>query len=771
MDLSALAYPAGFAVSNVIGKVIDYHWIQPKSHENYKEGLRVQHELRLEEFKQQHEDSIVRSFVNSGLRIDEQHIIEHLRASYSIWSNKAIKDIARNETNSPFFDSIEETRENLGKLYQQTKLPIILVAPFWDDAKPKDSNERGGYVDFRNSFNTCYQKAPWHSLASKQDGYFKRPLYQSDRDINHIYSVLSEIPIVLIHGTIQGIHPTQQYIQRIHPRITFWNLFSEQQGGYTSLDLRFFPVEFPTPSDTPTEVAKMMGRYSLDLQDSVGEYTAKAVGLLGSFYHTFQFGSRLNLQQFQIENEQELKALSFNAEQLYEILSEKYPDNSEYFQTEKLTLSLQRKLSNSETRDKHIDTGKLNDLPKSYLAPNQSWFTERLDNISETFSSVIEYARKNNFSTQWLDRILQLKDAIEQEANKLILDKFRILVIGDFNRGKSTILNVILRRDILPTGSIPTTIVSTFIKHGEKEEVIVHKKIEEKYSQDTDHLELLSLEKYNKKYTPTKRERDPEALKQLDYTELYCPAKILLEGIEFIDTGGLNISSEENSKVLSYISQCHAVIFVLGADYQFTKAEKEYLKIFLQTKEKIKRNSYAQNTSPLKKTDRLEIATNRPVFYLINKWETLPEEEVEEIKDYFIEEFSELFNLTESQANAMWGETIFNIHAKTATENLEKGISIKNTGFDKFEEKLRHFVIKKRTFVELHQAAEIAMSVSNKFKALVDTEGFSNSITLEHRSQDDLKKMQLKAFSDNISTQAEIVNAHYQKVIQQLNQH
>lgn len=65
------------------------------------------------------------------------------------------------------------------------------ITPFWDDTKPREFLDQGGYVDFRNAFNISYNNVPWNNLASKQDGYLKRPLYQTDRDVNYIYNLLS----------------------------------------------------------------------------------------------------------------------------------------------------------------------------------------------------------------------------------------------------------------------------------------------------------------------------------------------------------------------------------------------------------------------------------------------------------------------------------------------------------------------------------------------------------------------------------------------------
>ncbi|NET84110.1 MAG: hypothetical protein F6J94_19975 [Moorea sp. SIO1F2] len=334
--ISALAEPVGL----VIGKVIDIIWTQPQASRLRQQESLLQHQLRseelelqslfrikelkkqqqykLEELTLQYQQSIVKSFIDSGIRIQEQEIIEHLKSSYAIWTNKALRNLEKEDQNSPFYDGIETTYRNLKTLYEQTKLPIILVSPFWDDSISKPLGEQGGYVDFRNAFNSAYRQAPWNDIASKQDGYFKRPLYQTDRDVNYIYSVLSDIPVILIHGNIQGVHGAHQQVQRIHPHITFWNLLPDQQEGYTSLDLRFFPFQLPIGTGNSPDSYQKMGEYSLYLQDTVGKYLSKAVGLMSAFYHLYYFKTRPNLEQFKLDTQEELEILALQVEEFYE---------------------------------------------------------------------------------------------------------------------------------------------------------------------------------------------------------------------------------------------------------------------------------------------------------------------------------------------------------------------------------------------------------------------------------------------------------------------
>ncbi|GGA54440.1 hypothetical protein CYANOKiyG1_74750 [Okeania sp. KiyG1] len=88
--LGCLAYPVGIAVSNLIGKWVDYKTIQPQAHRFREQELETQHQFRLKELEKQYEQSITKSFIDSEIRINEQQIIEHLKSSYSISIKKLL---------------------------------------------------------------------------------------------------------------------------------------------------------------------------------------------------------------------------------------------------------------------------------------------------------------------------------------------------------------------------------------------------------------------------------------------------------------------------------------------------------------------------------------------------------------------------------------------------------------------------------------------------------------------------------------------------------
>src|SRR5271168_2401536 len=57
---------------------------------------------------------------------------------------------------------------------------------------------------------------------------------------------------------------------------------------------------------------------------------------------------------------------------------------------------------------------------------------------------------------------------------RLAEDRFNLVVVGRFSRGKSSLMNAILGMDRLPTGVVPLTSVITTVTYGSEERVTLH---------------------------------------------------------------------------------------------------------------------------------------------------------------------------------------------------------------------------------------------------------------------------------------------------------
>ncbi len=66
-----------------------------------------------------------------------------------------------------------------------------------------------------------------------------------------------------------------------------------------------------------------------------------------------------------------------------------------------------------------------------------------------------------------LAKLVALKERLEE-------GRFHLAILGQFKRGKSTLLNALIGESILPTSVVPLTAIPTFVEYGPERGVRVH---------------------------------------------------------------------------------------------------------------------------------------------------------------------------------------------------------------------------------------------------------------------------------------------------------
>lgn len=152
---------------------------------------------------------------------------------------------------------------------------------------------------------------------------------------------------------------------------------------------------------------------------------------------------------------------------------------------------------------------------------------------------------------------------------KLAEDRFTLAVLGQFKRGKSSLMNAIIGRELLPTGVLPLTSAITVLKYGPTERLIVSRQ----NSIFPGELSVSSLSDYvTEKGNPGNQKKVKTACVEL-------PVPFLRHGIEFVDTPGIGSTIMANTATTySFLPECDAVLFVTSVDTPMTSLELEFLK-------------------------------------------------------------------------------------------------------------------------------------------------------------------------------------------------
>ncbi len=197
----------------------------------------------------------------------------------------------------------------------------------------------------------------------------------------------------------------------------------------------------------------------------------------------------------------------------------------------------------------------------------------------------------------------ELASRFEDLHERLIHGQFHLAVLGQFKRGKSTLLNALLGEEILPASVVPLTAIPTFIRYGKCMEARVD-------FQDGDKPEgkitgnVEEVKSFLAKFVT--EEENPKNRFGVSHVEVKLPAPILSSGMVLIDTPGVGSTFQHNTEAtLNFLPQCDAALFLVSADPPITEVEVEFLR---EARKKIPRFFFVLN-----KVDYLEMEERRVV--------------------------------------------------------------------------------------------------------------------------------------------------------------
>jgi GTP-binding protein EngB required for normal cell division len=175
-------------------------------------------------------------------------------------------------------------------------------------------------------------------------------------------------------------------------------------------------------------------------------------------------------------------------------------------------------------------------------------------------SSLQDFSYENS-----LQRLAQLAAEFEADriasgaldlAKRVSEGRFYVACVGQFKRGKSTLINALVGHTVLPTAVIPVTAIPTIIRHGERLAARVCIR-GEKWSD----IPLSRVEEY------VAEEKNPENIKHVVGVEIFVPTPLLETGMCLVDTPGLGSVHAGNTEAThAFIPHIDAAIVVIGAD-------------------------------------------------------------------------------------------------------------------------------------------------------------------------------------------------------------
>ena len=187
-------------------------------------------------------------------------------------------------------------------------------------------------------------------------------------------------------------------------------------------------------------------------------------------------------------------------------------------------------------------------------------------------STASSYSKLKTELLDCMDEMLSIESIrgcpCEDLKEKVRSNVFNLVVVGQFKRGKTSLINALLGAEILPVAVVPLTSIVTIMTYGEALRIKV-------YFNDGKIAEIKpeSLVEY------VTEKGNPKNVKDVREVVLTYPSPYLKDGVRLIDTPGVGSIYQHNTDVAyQYLPKSDAALFLLSVDQPMSKAELDFLK-------------------------------------------------------------------------------------------------------------------------------------------------------------------------------------------------
>jgi len=150
-------------------------------------------------------------------------------------------------------------------------------------------------------------------------------------------------------------------------------------------------------------------------------------------------------------------------------------------------------------------------------------------------------------------------------AQQLSSRTYRVAVIGEFKRGKSSLVNCILGTELLPTDILPTTAVVNRVVYGTEQ------KIEIFFKDGT--IQITTVEELANYAT----QKDSALAERIREIVVHYPSVFCQNNIELLDTPGLNDNEFMDKTTMEVLDKIDTAIVTTHASYPVSETEKKLI--------------------------------------------------------------------------------------------------------------------------------------------------------------------------------------------------
>lgn len=328
-------------------------------------------------------------------------------------------------------------------------------------------------------------------------------------------------------------------------------------------------------------------------------------------------------------------------------------------------------------------------------------YTNYQEMVTTTTTAIEQLAGQNGGISREYNLNKQA-DELENAGERLKKHIFSVGILGEFKRGKSTVINALLGQNIVPADILPCSATLNYIKWD------ACKRAEIKFKDGSiKEVPVEELTSYVSKLT----EESAAMAETVEDATVYYPCTFCQNGVQIVDTPGLNDDERMTAITEKVLPTLDAIIMVIVPSSPFSQSEATFVRNKLMT-------------SDLGK-----------LIFLVNQIDIIDEEDVprvladirSRIEKSVLEKMAEVHGKDSEEyrkAKATVGDIkIIPVSARNALRGKMKNDpeKVRESGFEEFEKVLSKILVEERGVLELLPPVNKTLAVAKETFDTINT--------------------------------------------------